>query len=96
MYTARNATTTRTAVSAATPTTIKADNAGLRGWVLFNDTASDLYVLAGSGTPSTTNFTWKVPAAQHLQEPASDAIYIGPLQVYSTPGGNVNLTLFTI
>lgn len=96
MYTARNASTTRTAVSATTSTTVKDANAGLRGWVLFNDTASDLYVLAGSGVASATNFTWKVPAAQHLQEPASDAIYIGPLQVYSVPGGNVNVTLFTI
>lgn len=95
MATAGNAIFARTALSAATPTLIKANGAGVGGYAVFNDTGADLFVMAGtSQTVSASNFTWKVPSGQHLQEPAGNVLFIGPLYAYSVAGGNVNVTFF--
>lgn len=100
MYVHRNATTTRVATGAAA-VEVKAAGQGHRGWVIFNDGATDLYVLASTGNNgsevSATNFSWKVPAGQHLQEPYSNSIYIGALRAISPGGaGNAQVTVYWV
>lgn len=100
MYIHRNATTARVATGVGA-VELKVAGSGSRGWVIFNDGGFDLYVLASTNNNgnevSATNFTWKVPAGQHLQEPYSDSIYIGALRGISPGGaGNAQVTTFWV
>lgn len=41
--------------------TVKPATVGVGGFVIYNDSAADLYLAAGSDVASLTNYTWKVP-----------------------------------
>ena len=93
----QNAVKTNVAQS-ATSVTVKAATVGVGGYIIFNDSAADLYLAAGTDAASLTNYTWKVPAQDFLQEPAGDFLYIGPITgIWSAAGaGAARVTTFSV
>lgn len=69
---------------------------GVNGFVIYNDSAADLYLRPGSTAASLTSYTWKIPAGGYLQEPDSHWLYVGAIQgIWSAAGaGAARVTLF--
>lgn len=82
----------------ATSVTVKPATVGVGGFVIYNDSAADLYLAAGSDAASLTNYTWKVPSNGYLQEPGGNFLYIGPITgIWSAGGaGAARVTTFSV
>jgi hypothetical protein len=67
---AGNGTSTVTQVgSANTDTSLLAANANKKGTLFFNDSTATLYLLYGTGTASTTNYSVQVPPKAYFEDP---------------------------
>lgn len=70
-----------------------AKNLGRKGGVIFNESTAILYVLLGSGTSSTTNYTGQVGAGVYFQIPSN---YVGPISgIWASANGFARITEFT-
>lgn len=90
----RSSTGTQTNVaSSATDVTILASNANRVGGSVYNDSTAILYLLAGSGTSSTTNYSLQLAANDYFEIPAH---YTGVLKgIWASATGNARVTEFT-
>jgi len=93
IYNGLSATATRTDVAgSASSVTLIASNGARRRVTIFNDSTAILYVLEGTGTASTTNFTYK------LQQDNSVTIddYYGDIKgIWASATGNARITEIT-
>lgn len=90
-----------TVVAAATSaTTLAAGNDARVYLSVFNDSTAILYLLWGSGTPSATNFTIKIPAQGFYELPTGPTtsgnlttVWVGAIRgVWAAVNGNAYVT----
>ncbi len=82
-----------TTVSAsATNVTLLSNNPERGGAIIFNDSASAVYVKFGE-TATTSSFTYKMGAGDHLVLDAEAALYTGVIDgIWDTATGNARVT----
>lgn len=78
--------------SSITSGALSASNGSRKGWMIFNDSTAILYLLYGSGTASSTNYSVKIPA-QSLFEMPTNPVYTGALSgVWASANGFAYVT----
>lgn len=89
--------TQSTVAGSASDVTILAANAGRKGATVYNDSTAILYLLVGSGTSSTSNYTVQLPAAAFYELPVwPDGIYSGVIKgIWASATGNARVTEYT-
>ncbi len=84
---------TVTSVSAsASSVTLKAKNVDRAGLIIYNDSSSACYVKFGA-IASTSSFTYKMGAGDHLVIDAEAALYTGVVDaIWDSASGNARIT----
>jgi len=88
-----SATATVTSVNAAAAdTSLIASNTSRKGIFFYNDSTAILYLLFGTGTASTTNYTVQVPAQGFFEMPTAPVFTGGFHGIWSAAAGSVRIT----
>lgn len=86
---------TSVAITVTSSTLLAADATNGRiGVILYNDTAQILYILLGTGTASTTNFSFEMPPGAYWESPRNYVHAITGIWPSTTGGGSARVTAF--
>lgn len=89
-------TSTITSVAAqTTPATIINTNTARLGASVYNDSTATMYLLVGTQTPSTTNYTVQVPPGGYYEFPPGITVTTTASAVWSAANGSARVTEWT-
>lgn len=83
---------TTTTFTATTSTTIQSANDNRKGMMITNEGAGDLYILLGTGTASTTNYSAKITPNSYWELPFK---FTGDIKGIFASAGTARITILT-